>query len=323
MDKEELHAHIADMLERIAHLNKSLAGTNKVLPVEVDLLKGYMAELDKSFEALTKNETITDKTLVNAETEIVEVEEAPEMETTVVVDEVELQAQETIEEEVVEEPVVEAVEVGYEEPVKETEEQINEVEESEEREEPFQQPVDEKEQLEDEPIVEQVLEHEPVLEKEEEQATEPNVEPEPIELVTKEPEAEPEQEVVESKPQQKLYEEDDNESTEDFDRTKAKGAASLNERFSKREGAELGYKIKAPLQSLKAMIDLSEKYVYTKELFGGDKDHFESTLKYLDQCKSLSEANAHINEVVKPRFKWDDKIEVEKRFRVLLEQRFN
>lgn len=333
MEKEALHHHIADILERIAHLNRSLEGTSKVLPVEVDLLKGYMAELDKSFDALILDEPVVEKTSIINEEENIEVEAAREMESSPLDHKADLQTQTAPEEELGEEIAVEANEVGSEEPLGHATEELaeEEVTESIVIDGAVVEPVIEQQEAE---LIEEAVEEEVVVETFSEEVDTPSPEP----VMMEEPEPIAEEEVVEppreevlsaeetiqkEEPIKQDYFAEDAEGEEGPEQPTAKGAASLNERFSKRDGVELGYKIKTPTQSLKAMIDLSEKYVYTKELFGGDKDHFESTLKYLDQCHSLSEANTHINEVVKPRFKWDDKVEVEKRFRGLLQQRFN
>lgn len=328
MEKQELHEHIADMLERIAHLNKNLSVAKKILPVEIDLLKGYMAELDKSFDALINIVPDTPKEIVEDAITTESVQEVEE-ETTLEVIEDSLEEPPAVQEEVGEEPDLEVVETEIEEEP-EIEAPVLVVEEEPEPEvvEPVAETVEEVHLEVEEAIVEAELE---VSEPEEEEPVQPEV------LTTEEAYLAPVEETVDEElPSEDVVEEEVAEEPEpvkeevteepvtiEAPKETAKGATSLNERFSKREGEELGYRIKAPMQSLKAMIDLSEKYVYTKELFGGDKDHFESTLKYLDQCSNLNEANEHITNVVRPRFKWDDKKDIEKRFKVLLEKRFN
>lgn len=323
MEKQELHEHIADMLERIAHLNKNLSVAKKILPVEIDLLKGYMSELDKSFDALINIVPDTPKEIVEDAITTESVQEV-EVETTVETIEDSVEEPSTIQEKVGEEPDLEVAETEIEEEPEVEAPVLVEVEEPE----PEPEVVEQVSEAVEEAIVEPELE---VSEPEEEELVQPE------DITTEEEYVAPVEEIVEEElPSEEVVEEEVAEEPEpvkeevieepvavEAPKETAKGATSLNERFSKREGEELGYRIKAPMQSLKAMIDLSEKYVYTKELFGGDKDHFESTLKYLDQCSNLNEANEHITNVVRPRFKWDDKKDIEKRFKVLLEKRFN
>lgn len=50
--KDQIHYDIAELLEKIAHLNIKLAGTNKIHPVEIDLLRSYLRELEKLTDAM-------------------------------------------------------------------------------------------------------------------------------------------------------------------------------------------------------------------------------------------------------------------------------
>ncbi|CAN5280833.1 hypothetical protein BH09BAC1_BH09BAC1_23840 [soil metagenome] len=50
--KDQIHYDIAELLEKIAHLNIKLASAEKIHPVELDLLRSYLRELDKLADSM-------------------------------------------------------------------------------------------------------------------------------------------------------------------------------------------------------------------------------------------------------------------------------
>jgi len=59
----------------------------------------------------------------------------------------------------------------------------------------------------------------------------------------------------------------------------------------------------APLSALGTGIGLNDKFLYTRELFKGDSDLYNDTIRHLDSANSLEEAFAFIRE----HFDWDEK----------------
>lgn len=68
---------------------------------------------------------------------------------------------------------------------------------------------------------------------------------------------------------------------------------SLNEQFDAKQG---GTKL-SPIDNLYKAIGINDRFLFTKELFGGDKELFEQTIAYLNSCASGEEALAHIRQL--------------------------
>lgn len=316
MDRQLIHEQITDILGRISFLNDHLRNSNKILPMEVDLLKNYQTELQRLFDLLTigTSSTTAEPGKITATEPVQEQELEPS----------------TAEQEAepVEEPEAEPIEVVWDAEAEE------------------QETADSEETIVDEDIetvaetiaTETVADAEPIVEAEAKQEPEPvaketPVEPEPkaqeteetLETAEPEPEARtadaPQEEIVADAEPEAEPEPAAPKATETPDEKPKQ--ASLNDRFNKPDQTELGYRLRQPLRNLREMIDLSEKYVYTKELFGGDADYFERTLRYLNQCNSYAEATDYIATQVKPKFKWEGKEQVEERFTDLVKQKFN
>lgn len=173
---------------------------------------------------------------------------------------------------------------------------------------------------------------EPILEEEVKQP-EPETEPEPVaEVQAPQPVPEPEPEPVaelekpqpEPKPQAAFHVDDEEEEVSYKHENKEPEKPSLNDRFKRDEGEELGYRVGYKVgRNLKDMIDLSEKFEYARELFNGDTDYFERTLRYLNSCKDLHEAETYVEQEVKSKYNWAGKEKIENKFTRLLRQRFN
>jgi hypothetical protein len=98
--------------------------------------------------------------------------------------------------------------------------------------------------------------------------------------------------------------------------------ATLNDRFAPQD--ELLSRLKKPTDTkkMREMMDLGERFMFVKELFGADADLFDRSLKHIDQCKDLAEAEAFLEKEIKPRNGWEDKEMFEQHFHKLLEAKF-
>ena len=73
----------------------------------------------------------------------------------------------------------------------------------------------------------------------------------------------------------------------------------------------------APLSSIVSGIGLNDKFLYIRELFDGDSDLYNNTIRRLDAVKSLEEALAFIRE----HFDWNEKNETVQNLMSLVHRR--
>ncbi len=98
---------------------------------------------------------------------------------------------------------------------------------------------------------------------------------------------------------------------------------SLNDLFHRSEPADLGSRFQfQQRRNLREMIDLSERYVFTKELFAGDADYYDRAIRQLNQFETLAEAQTYLNNDLRPKYNWAGKEQVEKQFTKIVERRF-
>lgn len=98
---------------------------------------------------------------------------------------------------------------------------------------------------------------------------------------------------------------------------------SLNDLFSRGENQDLGSRFQFQTRrNLREMIDLSERYIFTKELFGGDADYYDRAIRQLNQFETLEEAQAYLTNELRPKYNWAGKEQVEKQFTRIVERRF-
>lgn len=359
MNRAEIHEQISDISERILKLNQNLIEARRILPVELDLLKSYQAELGRLMQVLanadraagittnTQGEVVTE-TAPRAEKEAQQAVEIPAPEPEELAFDVPVEETETgaeprvplhVEDDAAEtEPVQEQQEpeppelkteafefdVQQEETGAEPRVEIQ-VEEPEQEPEPEPEIVEQEveEVVEPETVTETTAEEEPVAEKEEVEEVE--LPEEPINVAH----AKPEEVTVETDKTDKPQELTTDDYEDEEDERETKGSAeeerklSINDRFKQQE-PDLGYRVRphAGTRNLRDMIDLSEKYVYARELFGGDTDFFERTLHYLNKCNSYSEAQNYINSELKGKYNWEQKQPIEQRFTKLLKAKF-
>lgn len=98
---------------------------------------------------------------------------------------------------------------------------------------------------------------------------------------------------------------------------------SLNDLFNKGESQDLGSRFQFQnRKNLREMIDLSERYVFTKELFGGDADYYDRAIRQLNQFETLAEAQQYLRTDLRVKYNWETKEQVEIQFTRIVERRF-
>lgn len=102
----------------------------------------------------------------------------------------------------------------------------------------------------------------------------------------------------------------------------AQSSTSLNERF--RQGhVELGDKLgEMPVKDLRHAIGINDKFQFIQELFRGDVDTYERSIKTINEFNSLQEAEYWIERELKIRQGWEDDNSLVKQFYSLVRKRF-
>lgn len=62
---------------------------------------------------------------------------------------------------------------------------------------------------------------------------------------------------------------------------------------------------KQKINSISKSISLNQRFIFIKELFGGNLDNYEKALHNLDSFDSWEEANQFIEEEIAPEYNWD------------------
>lgn len=397
--KDQIHYDIAELLEKIAHLNIKLAGTNKIHPVEIDLLRSYLRELEKLTDAMPimplakpsfsipspQNEVSTLPSFNNpeettettaAENTRIEQEEPLDMPEPLVValdveepepfDPIEPYTEpEANEMANIAEPVVaeeEANSFAWEQPELYTEEEVapneeyieasNTAEEDEEAEAPIE-PTPVEEIVVEAPVAE-IIYTELTIESlpEVELVAEQPVEEAPIEAEERPstisffdaPVFEEQNEPVEAAQEEGFVEKEETSpettytpeaSTEpapwiaetpianDTKAAEPEGKRSINDMFSREGKEDLGSRfLFQNRKNLREMIDLSERYVFTKELFGGDADYYDRAIRQLNQFETLPEAEAYMKNELYQKYNWVGKDAVQQQFARIVARRF-
>ena len=99
--------------------------------------------------------------------------------------------------------------------------------------------------------------------------------------------------------------------------------SSLNDKL-KEEKIELVHKLKdSPIKDLKKGIGINDKFLFLSELFRGDEDAYERSLKTINGFNILAEAEYWINRELKVKLGWNDSNEVVQHFYHLVRRRFS
>lgn len=299
MQKQDAHNQIAKLIEKIRHLNNVLSSDEEIYHVELDLLNAYYKELGACIQKLP--ETVGDVSEKAEETTNIE-EKVPltdsKEDAQVVSPEME---EEDSEEAFAEEPEPEKIEMKEvsektltEEPeIKEEEHEVQEElvfetpePEIEMPEETVDEDIEKKEEKnEPTPLEEEISEIDKVeaevLSEEAEEATEDDTDFREKKTVEAESEVS-----VSAKKEEK---------------------PSLNERFMKSESsADLMRKYNRPsTKSLKEYFDLNERFTFSRELFDGNMEYFESALREISVSDNKEQAKSIIDTRLANRFQWD------------------
>lgn len=389
--KDQIHYDIAELLEKIAHLNIKLAGTSKIHPVEIDLLRSYLRELDKLTDAMPVMQlpkpsfaipahqdeptTLPSFNTPEESASVVEtMEQVAELEATVA-EQSELETEPEVEVEsaaIIEEPAEEITtepetieletETGqasdetaetkseatnWQVTIDNTEKSPTPETESPEPEiitetptahtEPEAEPEIEIAQVEEAPVAETTeyeapstieIDTEPI----EEEIT---AEAAPIEVEAEHEEKE--EELTPSAPEPFVADIEEEtrantgpelpiiETPMSYEPPVSEPEAkrSINDMFSREGKEDLGSKFQFQnRKNLREMIDLSERYVFTKELFGGDADYYDRAIRQLNQFETWAEAETFMTQDLYNKYNWAGKDAVQKQFARIVERRF-
>jgi len=98
---------------------------------------------------------------------------------------------------------------------------------------------------------------------------------------------------------------------------------SLNEKL-KLNSFEVADKLKfGERKNLKDKIDLNERYVFIQELFEGDAEYFNKSLRKLDECNSIEQAQDYIKTSIEVKYSWEEKQKYATRFIELILNNFD
>ncbi|MBC9912659.1 hypothetical protein [Chitinophaga varians] len=98
---------------------------------------------------------------------------------------------------------------------------------------------------------------------------------------------------------------------------------SLNDRLRQQQ-TEVAQKLgDMPVKDLRAAIGINDKYQFIQELFRGDTDLYERSVKTINECNTLQEADYWIQREIKIIQGWQDEHHLVKHFYSLLRKRFS
>ncbi|HRN55107.1 MAG TPA: hypothetical protein PLL71_01575 [Agriterribacter sp.] len=97
---------------------------------------------------------------------------------------------------------------------------------------------------------------------------------------------------------------------------------SLNERLFERK-TELGEKLKEePLKDIKKAVGVNDRFIFISELFRGDEDMYERSLKTINRFTIYPEAEFWIQRELKLKLGWNEEHPAVKQFDQLVKRRF-
>ena len=98
---------------------------------------------------------------------------------------------------------------------------------------------------------------------------------------------------------------------------------SLNDRL-KTEKTELAHKLKdSPVKDLRKAIGINDRFVFINELFRGDEDMYERSIKTINSFSILPEAEYWIQRELKLKLGWNESLESVHHFDQLVRRRFS
>jgi len=105
--------------------------------------------------------------------------------------------------------------------------------------------------------------------------------------------------------------------------TMAQRGESLNDRL-KVEQVDLGSKLKdTPVRDLRKAIGINDRFVFINELFRGDENMYERSIKTINSFNILAEAEFWIQRELKVKIGWNEASETVRHFDQLVRRRFS
>ncbi len=102
-----------------------------------------------------------------------------------------------------------------------------------------------------------------------------------------------------------------------------KQAPSLNDRLRK-DNVEIGQKLGGlGVKDLHSAIGINDKFQFIQELFRGDKNMYERSLKTINEAHSLQDAEYWIERELKIKLGWDESDQAVNQFYTLVRKRFS
>jgi hypothetical protein len=101
--------------------------------------------------------------------------------------------------------------------------------------------------------------------------------------------------------------------------------SSVNEQYASTpdKAESLAEKLnKSKILDLKKGMGLNQRFLFTNDLFGGDKNTFEKTLDKLNACDTIIEAKAYLSSDIESAFEWDLESSTVQQFISLIERKF-
>ncbi|MBI1193184.1 MAG: hypothetical protein GC205_08415 [Bacteroidetes bacterium] len=97
---------------------------------------------------------------------------------------------------------------------------------------------------------------------------------------------------------------------------------ALNDRFARPE-RELGQTLIArPAEDLRKLIDVNERFLFTRELFGGNSETYGQAIRRLNELPNLTEALNYLDSELTPAHAWNPESKIVLHLRDILEQRY-
>lgn len=101
-------------------------------------------------------------------------------------------------------------------------------------------------------------------------------------------------------------------------------SSSINEKISeKKVDSTIASKLqRIPIESLNKAIGPNEKFIFIKELFKGDRETFNETIKHLDSLSDYEEAEKYIHKNIAGKYEWDFNLKSVVTFFDLVQRRY-
>lgn len=113
------------------------------------------------------------------------------------------------------------------------------------------------------------------------------------------------------------------ELRKDLNELVGNSGVSLNDRLRQQQ-VEVAQKLgDMPINDLRAAIGINDKYQFIQELFRGDRDLYERSIKTINECGNLQEADYWIQREIKIIQGWEDDHHLVQHFYSLLKKRFS